>query len=199
MHKLEEALQKALHKDKQLRVVGFDDAPFQKTRGSVVNLSGIICSNTRFEGMLWGELEKDGTNATEVLIDLLINSKFYSQLHLVLTDGIAFGGFNIIDLPKLSTALNLPCIAVMRKMPNLTAINDALKNFDDYTSRYELVLKAGEIYQHDAFYFQCAGCSSDTAARALIKLTDTGNVPEALRLAHLIGSAVKTGQSGKRA
>jgi len=30
-------------------------------------------------------------------------------------------------------------------------------------------------------------------------LTDTGHVPEALRLAHLIGSAIMTGQSSNRA
>jgi hypothetical protein len=36
-------------------------------------------------------------------------------------------------------------------------------------------------------------------ADALTQLTDTGHVPECLRLAHLIGSAVKTGTSGQRA
>lgn len=41
--------------------------------------------------------------------------------------------------------------------------------------------------------------SFDFALRVLNRVTDTGKVPEALRLAHLIGSAVKTGQSSKRA
>jgi endonuclease V-like protein UPF0215 family len=36
-------------------------------------------------------------------------------------------------------------------------------------------------------------------AEALKRLTDRGNVPEALRLAHLIGSAVVMGESSKRA
>lgn len=43
------------------------------------------------------------------------------------------------------------------------------------------------------------GCTPDEAARLLQTVTENGNVPEALRIAHLIGSAVKTGQSGKRA
>jgi len=34
---------------------------------------------------------------------------------------------------------------------------------------------------------------------ALATLTDRGKVPEPLRLAHLIGAAVVTGQSGRRA
>ncbi|OAD24097.1 hypothetical protein THIOM_000050 [Candidatus Thiomargarita nelsonii] len=35
--------------------------------------------------------------------------------------------------------------------------------------------------------------------KILQRLTLTGHVPEALRIAHLIGSAVMTGESGKRA
>jgi len=36
-------------------------------------------------------------------------------------------------------------------------------------------------------------------AKILNQVTDTGNVPEALRIAHLIGSAIKTGESSNRA
>jgi len=69
--------------------------------------------------MLWGEVKKDGINATNVLLKLLHDSKFYKQINLVLVDGIAFGGFNIVDLPRLAHDLNRPCVAVMRKYPDL--------------------------------------------------------------------------------
>jgi hypothetical protein len=36
-------------------------------------------------------------------------------------------------------------------------------------------------------------------AAVLRRLTDCGNVPEALRLAHLIGAAVVKGESGRQA
>ncbi|SHO55719.1 hypothetical protein VQ7734_01465 [Vibrio quintilis] len=64
-------LEEIIRLRKKIRVAGFDDAPFQRQRGSQVNLSGIICSDTRFEGMLWGETEKDGSNATEVIATML--------------------------------------------------------------------------------------------------------------------------------
>lgn len=193
------SLDELLRLNRQIRVIGFDDAPFQNERGSPVKVSSIVCSNTRFEGMLWGEASKDGDDATETLSRLLKTSKFYEQVNVVLTDGIALGGFNIIDLPLLAEQLQKPCIAVMRKPPDLEAIDRALQNFSDYRQRRETLLKAGEIHSRGVFHYQSCGCTADTAARVLQQLTDTGNVPEALRLAHLIGSAVMTGQSSKRA
>ena len=189
----------AIRLKKQLRVIGFDDAPFSKQSDSYVNVSGVVCSNTRFEGMVWGEVERDGNDATECLIDLVTKNKFHTQLHAVLIDGIAFGGFNIIDLPKLSEKSSLPCITVMRKLPNLIAVDNALRNFSDYESRIKLIKKAGEIYNHSPFYFQCAGIDAQSAGLILERVTDNGNVPEALRIAHLIGSAIKTGVSSNRA
>ena len=189
----------AIRLNKRLRVIGFDDAPFAKQYDSHVNISGIVCSNTRFEGMVWGEVQRDGNDATACLINLVKKNKFYSQLHAVLIDGVAFGGFNLVDLPALSEALSLPCITVMRKMPDLAAVDKALRNFVDYESRIALVRDAGEIFDYSPFYFQCAGIDTDNAALILERVTDTGKVPEALRLAHLIGSAVKTGVSSNRA
>jgi len=189
----------AIRLNKQLRVIGFDDAPFSKQDDSQVNVSGIVCSNTRFEGMVWGEVERDGDDSTECLIDLVTKNKFHTQLHAVLIDGIAFGGFNIIDLPKLSEALSLPCMTVMRKMPNLIAVDNALRNFSDYESRIALIKKAGKVHHYSPFYFQCAGIDAQNAGLVLERVTDNGNVPEALRIAHLIGSAIKTGVSSNRA
>lgn len=87
----------------------------------------------------------------------------------------------------------------MRKPPNLQRIDQALQNFVDYEARKQLITQAGEIYQQDNFVYQCAGCTPEQALQALKLATDVGKVPEALRLAHLIGSAIKTGQSSSRA
>lgn len=193
------SLEELIRLNKQIRIIGFDDAPFEKERGSPVKVAGIICSNTRFEGMLWGEVAKDGMEATRALAELLKSSKFYNQINAVLTDGIALGGFNIIDLPMLAKVLNRPCIAVMRKPPDMAAIDKALKNFPDYALRKEILLKAGEVHTLNDFHFQAQGCRPFIAAQVLEQITDNGNIPEALRLAHMVGAAIITGQSGKRA
>jgi hypothetical protein len=185
--------------DRTLRVIGFDDAPFAHTPRARVSLCGVVCAGTRFEGMVWGKLVRDGRGATDEVCRLLIGGKFLPQLHLVLLDGLAFGGFNVIDLPLLSSRLGLPCIAVMRRMPRLDAMKGALGELPRARERLALLEKAGPIHQKAPFVFQVQGATPEEAAAALARLTDRGHVPEALRLAHLIGSAVKQGVSGKRA
>ena len=193
------SLAEVLRLRRQVRVVGFDDAPFDRTPGSPVNVSGIVCSNTRFEGMMWGEATKDGTDATDVLAELLLAGKFYEQVHAVLIDGLAIGGFNLIDLPQLAERLDRPCVAVMRKHPNLDKVRAVLERFDDAPYRLRLLERAGPIHQEGGFVFQVIGERPAVVARALAAVTDQGRVPEPLRLAHLIGAAVKMGQSGRRA
>ena len=192
-------LETQLELGKRIRALGIDDAPFDRERGGSVNVCGVICAKTRFEGMLWGEMTKDGWDATEKLTSLVGESKFFDQLHVILIDGLTLGGFNIVDLPRLHKALELPCIAVMRRMPDWQAIDQALGYFDDGAERKAILQKAGTVHDAENQCFQLAGCEVATAKKVLGQLTDTGFVPEPLRLAHLIGSAVKKGESGRRA
>jgi hypothetical protein len=186
--------------DRQIRVAGFDDAPFERDRpGSPVHVAGVICSGTRFEGMVWGTAAKDGFDATEVIADLLIGGKFLPQLHAVLLDGIAVGGLNVIDIADLAARLARPCIAVMRRMPDVEGFRRVIAGLPDPTRRLAMLDRAGEIIARPPFYYQVAGISADDAERLLARVTDTGHVPEALRLAHLIGAAVIGGESRGRA
>lgn len=188
-------LAELLRLDRTIKVIGFDDAPFSRTSGSLVSIAGVVCGGTRFEGMVWGQVLPDGLDATEVICQLLLGGKFLPQLHLVLLDGIAFGGFNIIDLPKLASRLQIPCVAVMRRQPDLAAVEKALGHLSDSEYRLELLRRAGKIYAFEPFFFQVCGEQPEVIALVLQRLTDTGKVPEALRLAHLIGAAVITGVS----
>jgi hypothetical protein len=193
------ALAEVLRLGRTLRIIGIDDAPFVHQAGTPVHLAGIVCAQTRFEGMLWGTATVDGADATDAVVTLLRGSKFLPQLHAVLLDGLAFGGFNLVDLPALAQRLERPCVAVMRRHPDLAAVDRALGQFADAERRRALVACAGPIHQLGPWTFQVAGAPPEVVAQALPRLTDRGLVPEALRLAHLIGSAVRTGESSNRA
>lgn len=184
---------------KTVRVIGFDDGPFEKKRGARVPLVGVVCAGTRFEGMVFGRVIHDGFGATDEIIRLLADGKFLPQVHLVLLDGIAVGGFNVIDLPRLAEALDRPCVTVMRKHPDLAAVERVLGALSQPARRLATLRRAGPIHAAPPFHFQVQGAKPDEIARLLPTVTDRGHVPEALRLAHLIGTAIVTGQSGRRA
>lgn len=192
-------LESLLRLNRVIRVIGFDDAPFIRHAGGSVAIAGVVCAGTRFEGMVWGQVEQDGLDATDVIVRLLLGRKFLPQLHVLLLDGIAFGGFNIIDLPKLSEQLQLPCVAVMRRMPNLIAMEQAIHRLPQPEQRLQVLQRAGTIHAQPPFFFQVCGACPKVIFSVLERLTDCGKVPEALRLAHLIGAAVVKGESGSSA
>ena len=191
-------LARLLELRRSIRIIGFDDAPFGRKVGSVVPVAGVICADTRFEAMLWGRARRDGWNATDVLSGMLTESKFLDQVRAVLLDGIALGGFNVIDLPALHARTGLPCVAVMRRPPDLAAVHRALRRLPGADRRLAVLARAGEIHQREGFTFQVQGETPEVTAALLAHCTREGRVPEALRLAHLIGSAVVLGQSGRR-
>lgn len=192
-----------LKRGRRPTALGLDDAPFPRRDDEpgpvAVPLCGVVTGGTRFDGMLWSETERDGTDPNQVILRTVLDSKFATQLHVVLTDGITVGGASVLDLPLLAEGLGVPVIAVMRKRPNLRKFRQVMDLFPDAEERWRRVEAAGEIHAHAPYVFQCVGCTPETALAALEALTDRGHVPECLRLAHLIGSAVMLGQSGRRA
>lgn len=192
-------LEALLHHKRTIRAIGFDDAPFVRHAAEPVAIAGVVCAGTRFEGMVWGQVQPDGWDATQVLCQLLLPSKFLPQIHIVLLDGISFAGFNMVDLPLLAKQLQRPCVAVMRRPPNFEKINDALQNLPTPEVRLALLHRAGHIHAAPPFYFQVCGAKPEVIARVLTQLTDRGHVPEALRIAHLMTAAVVKGESGRQA
>ena len=182
-----------------LRLVGFDDGPFERTPGARVPVSGVICRDVRFEGMVFTWATHDGDDATDVIVDALLGSRFHAQIHGVLLDGLTMGGFNVIDLQALAERLDRPCVAVMRRPPNLDAVRRALTRLPDAEGRLSRLSRAGSVHQEGGFIFQVIGETPGAVAQALARVTDRGQVPEPLRLAHLINGAVTKGESGRRA
>jgi len=184
---------------KTLRAIGFDDAPFEKRHGAIVPIVGVVCAGTRFEGLVAGKVRKDGLSATREVERLLLGGKFLPQIHLVLFDGVAFGGFNVIDLERLSKSLRRPCVAVMRKAPDLEGVERVIRRLPSASRRLAMLRRAGDVHARPPYHFQVQGGDPDEIGEALVRLTHIGHVPEALRIAHMIGGAMVKGVSGRRA
>lgn len=193
------------------RVLGFDDAPFQsrpRAPGSEVNAVGVITTSDRFEGMLYcGGILQDGLNAGEKLAEAVKRSKFHDQIHAVLLDGVTMGGLNVIDVQRLATEVQRPVIAVMRAQPNIEKMLNAISKLPFAHERRDRLSAAGPIHQIGNWVFQCRYPTGDDTtnpeeiATMLDRCTPKGTqkIPECLRIAHLIGSAIKSGQSSSSA
>ena len=127
---------------------------------------------------------------------MITSSPHYKQLRVVMLNGITFAGFNIVDVKKLNMATKLPIVTVTREKPDLEKIRDALQNLSHSEERWRAVLSAGEpneVSTRNAevkVYMQTAGVSKEDASK-ILRLTSTrSNVPEALRVAHLIASGI---------
>lgn len=199
------------------RVLCFDDAPFEtrpRRPGSEINAVGIVTRGDRFEGMLYvGGIEQDGHNAQECLQESILQSKFHEQIHAVLLDGITMGGLNVIDISYLASRINRPVISCMRRMPDIASMINAISHLSDSVLRTARVESAGPVHQVQTwvFQFRCpppddgdhhlSAVSPQDVADLLDLCTPVGTqkIPEGLRMAHLIGAAIKTGQSSSSA
>lgn len=189
----------------EIRILGFDDGPFEFRKTKTVPVVGVVYRGGKFlDGILRTDVEVDGTDATEKLVKLINASRHKQQLKLLMLDGVTLGGFNVIDVKDLNEKTDLPVIIVNRKIPNLKEIRTALKRFKDFRVRWKMISNAGKVDEcilknKDKIFYQHAGITAEDAEDAIMLSTTHGNLPEPLRVAHLIASAIVRGESYGRA
>ncbi len=180
-------------------VVGFDDAPFPREHRGDVLVVGAVFAGPRLEGVLSGKVRRDGVNATRTLLRLLSETRFRPHLQAVLLQGIAFAGFNVVDIQALHERSGLPVLVVCRKAPDLRRIQRALRErVPGGHRKWQLIERAGPMERLGKVFVQRAGMERPAASELLRRLTLNGTMPEPLRTAHLIAGGVTTGQSRHR-
>lgn len=211
-----------------VNVIGFDDGPFERSHRGGVLLVGAVCSRTRLDGVVSGKIRRDGSDSTRRMIELVENSQFRGHLRAVLLQGIAVGGFNVVDVHALSGALGLPVLVITRREPDLASVRQALFSGDPpgrprvpaAARKWRLIEAAGAMERlppsrrgalrqgslptglsraGQVLWVQRVGLSVPEARALLQATTLHGNVPEPLRLAHLIAGGIVTGKSRGRA
>lgn len=180
-------------------VIGFDDAPFEREHRGDVRLVGIVCSRTRADGVLSDRVRRDGRNATEVMIRMIEGGPFRRHVRAVFLQGIAVAGFNVVDVHELHRRLGIPIVAIARREPGWAQIRVALSHRPGAERKWRLIRAAGPLEKIRGVYVQRVGASLADVRDLLAKTTLHGNLPEALRLAHLVAGGVTTGVSRGRA
>jgi hypothetical protein len=184
----------------EIRVLGIDDGYFLKHKDKKVLVVGaVLRGNKDLEGVLSCHITKDGGDSTKRLVELVNGSRHKNQLRYMMTNGTTLGGFNILDINELYEKTRVPVLAVLRKRPDQQKVERALSHFPDKRKRLDKIRKAGQIYSYRRLYFQMAGLTEGQARELIDKTVKIGNLPEPVRIAHLIASGVTYGESTKRA
>lgn len=176
-----------------IHTIAIDDARY--ARGDdCTELIFVFCRGLFLEKVIRSRISVDGLDATETIIRILINRK--EQYGIILTHGVTFGGFNVIDIQKIYTILKKPIISVTENQPTGEIMLDALKKLPNFKIRGKMMQSAGELYTTNPeigknnLYFHIKGISEGTAKDYLTKFGVRSRLPEPLFLAHKIASGI---------
>ena len=86
----------------QVRVLGIDDAPFSFSDGKVPIVGVVVRLPGYVEGVMISQVAVDGDDADQAITDMLLGSRYREQIRMVMIDGTALGGFNVVDIDRLS-------------------------------------------------------------------------------------------------
>ena len=183
----------------QVRVLGIDDSPFKFGKGTALVVGALVRIPNYLEGIMRTEVTIDGLDSTEKLVEMISRSRYRDQIRLIMTDGIALAGFNLMDISILYARLGIPVLSVTRDKPDLDTMKAALsKHFEDWERRYALVQKLPLRRiptGHKPLFASGVGLDWKEFEELVQQSTVRGAVPEPLRVAHLIAAAMATGES----
>lgn len=102
----------------QIRLLGIDDSPFTFTEKYTPVIGVVMRGGEYIECILRQQVSIDGDDATYVCVDMIKNTRHRTQLKAILLDGIALGGFNVVNIEEIYASTNLPVITVTRDKPD---------------------------------------------------------------------------------
>jgi endonuclease V-like protein UPF0215 family len=181
-------------------LVAFDDGPFPREHTGRVPVVGTVYADLRLDGVLVGAITKDGHDAAEALGRLIRESRFDGHIRLVMLQGIALGGFNVVDVFALQAFLERPVLVVSRRRPDLPAMRDALlAHIPGGAAKWGIIERLGPMEPAGPVFIQRVGLEREEALETVLHFAVHGHVPEPLRSAHLIAGALVKGQSRGKA
>jgi endonuclease V-like protein UPF0215 family len=183
----------------EIRALGVDDGFFVPHSRGYALIAGVVFRGGYWlDGVMHTRVEVDGLDATDKIASMITNSPHNKQLRIIMLSGVTFAGFNVVDIRNLSLKTGLPVIAVVREKPDFPEIYNALRNLPNSEERWEAIKGAGKPFMVNTrsrrarVYVQACGVFEDDA-RKIVKVTSTrSDIPEPLRVAHLIASGIST-------
>lgn len=181
----------------EIRVLGLDDGAFTPHSRELVDVVGVVFRGGYwFDGFMHTRVQVDGMDATRKLAEMIMKSPHYQQLRVVMLNGVTMAGFNVVDIQELWEKVKLPIIAVAREKPNFEDIRKALQHLRESKKRWKAMEKAGKMIvvqtreRETPIHVHVVGLSEEKAQSILKRTSTRSNIPEALRVAHIIASGL---------
>lgn len=194
---------RSFHIKNEIRVLGIDDSAL--IRDKILIVGAFFRGGEWLDGVMRSYVTKDGMDSTDAIVEMSKSSKHFGQIRVIMLDGVTYAGFNPVDINSIWERTDIPVVVIMRAYPNFRKIEDALAYLPEPKKRMDIILKAGEITEVQTkkraqpVYIQHAGIESEHAAK-IVQLTATrSNIPEPLRVAHLIATGIVLGESRGKA
>src|SRR2546430_11781152 len=124
------------------RFLGIDDAPFHFSDESVPVVGVVVQAPAYIEGVLTTMAQVDGHDATDRIAAMVAGSRYRAGLAMILIDGTAVGGVNVIDVDSLHETVDRPVVTGTRREPGLGArATGLLPRFHDREGRLRVLLR----------------------------------------------------------
>jgi endonuclease V-like protein UPF0215 family len=181
-------------------LLGVDDGAFDKRRDREVPIAAVRTEGAdQVEGVALTRFPVDGEDATAFLAGWIGELRLAQGLAGVVLGGITIAGLGVVDVPALAEALRLPVLIVNRRDPADHRLGDALR-VAGLEARLAIVAATPPAFWIEGGpWVACAGIEPPQAAALVASTRRKSDLPEALRLAHLVARAVSTGESRGRA
>ena len=175
--------------NKDTRVFAFDDSPFTRKDEYTVLVGVIMRKDLYIETIVRKKIKIDGMDVTEKILEAV--GEKGSGVRVILTQGITFGGFNVLDVNRLFEKTQIPIINVVDHEPDMKRIKNALqKYFEDWELRYSSL--SADFKKFDLLYVQALGMEPSLAYKFVTQITTSGTIPEPLRIADLVAGICKS-------
>lgn len=180
-------------------VLGIDDGPFQVRDGGEAPIVGVMMEGPDLvEAVAVTRFPIDGDDATGFLGAWVVGLRLHPALQALVLGGVTIAGLGVVDLAALAARTGVPVLAVSRRDPRAHRVGRALAAAGLEARRAVLARNPPAVATPAGLWVACAGATADAAARLVAACRGKAEVPEPLRLAHLIARAVATGESRGR-
>ena len=174
-------------------MLGIDDGPFKRGIDTETCITGVVMRlDGTIEDISVRMLKIDDVNVLKTISEL-IPEHSKTLIKAVISEGVTFGGFGLVDPESFFAYTSIPFISITKGKASLVAMERALSAHHPYTSVLQTLEKLKPLrveMNKRQFMLNYSGLTESDALSILKKLMLTGNVPEPVRLAHIISRAV---------